>query len=180
MKKELSDQNVQGKYFDASEPNDLVRYGLIPEFIGRFPVIVSTKGLDEDQLVNVLTVPKNALIKQYKYLFALSDVDFHISDCGLRELARIAYKRGTGARGLRSITEKLLLETMFVVPSHPSAHTVYVDGEAVLGERKPILLKHDMTVEKFEALKNESYFGLNEVDGVEFVRIDDEFVENVA
>lgn len=189
MKKELSDQSVQGKYFDAAEPNDLVKYGLIPEFVGRFPVIVSTKGLDEEQLINVLTTPKNALTKQYKYLFAMSDVDFHVTECGLRELARIAYLRGTGARGLRSITEKILLDAMFVVPSHPSVHTVYVDAEAVRGERKPILLKHDMTIDKFEALKrdvnvsgvnSESGFALNGVDGVELVRIDEEFVERVA
>eukprot|EP00816_Leptocylindrus_hargravesii_P003267 CAMPEP_0196804370 /NCGR_PEP_ID=MMETSP1362-20130617/3971_1 /TAXON_ID=163516 /ORGANISM="Leptocylindrus danicus, Strain CCMP1856" /LENGTH=581 /DNA_ID=CAMNT_0042176627 /DNA_START=443 /DNA_END=2188 /DNA_ORIENTATION=- len=190
MKKELSDQNVQGKYFDAAEPNDLVRYGLIPEFVGRFPVIVSTKGLDEEQLINVLTTPKNALTKQYKYLFAMSDVDFHVTDCGLRELARIAYLRGTGARGLRSITEKILLDAMFVVPSHPSVHTVYVDAEAVRGERKPILLKYDMTIEKFEALKRDAHgsgadsekgeFALNGVDGVELVQINEEFVERVA
>jgi len=190
MKKELSDQNVQGKYFDAAEPNDLVRYGLIPEFVGRFPVIVSTKGLDEEQLINVLTTPKNALTKQYKYLFAMSDVDFHVTDCGLRELARIAYLRGTGARGLRSITEKILLDAMFVVPSHPSVHTVYVDAEAVRGERKPILLKNDMTIEKFEALKRDAHgngadsekgeFALNGVDGVELVQINEEFVERVA
>lgn len=153
MKKELEDHKVQGKYFDNAIPKDLVEYGMIPEFVGRFPVIVSTKGLDVDNLVDILTVPRNSLVKQYKYLFAMNDVDFHVTKCGLDEIAKTAFLRGTGARGLRSITENVLMETMFVVPSIPDVHTVYLDAAAVRGERKPIMLKgKDMTVEKYEAL----------------------------
>lgn len=153
MKKDTDDHKVQGKYFDSAIPKDLVQYGMIPEFIGRFPVIVSTKGLSEEDLINIMTEPKNSLLKQYKYLFGMSDVDFHISDCGLSEIAKTAFGRGTGARGLRAITENTLMETMFVVPSIPDAHTVYLDAPAVRGERRPILLKcPDLTVDKFEEL----------------------------
>jgi len=153
MKKELEDHKIQGKYFDNAIPKDLVEYGMIPEFVGRFPVIVSTKGLDVDNLVDILTVPRNSLVKQYKYLFAMNNVDFHVTKCGLDEIAKTAFLRGTGARGLRSITENVLMETMFVVPSIPDVHTVYLDAAAVRGERKPVMLKDpDMTVEKYEAL----------------------------
>jgi len=153
MKKELEDHQVLGKYFDNAIPKDLVEYGMIPEFVGRFPVIVSTKGLDEENLIDILTVPKNSLVKQYKYLFAMNNVDFHVTQCGLEEIAKTAFSRATGARGLRSITENVLMETMFVVPSMPDIHTVYVDSAAVRGDRKPIMLKDpDMTVDKYEAL----------------------------
>jgi len=153
MKKELEDHKVLGKYFDNAIPKDLVEYGMIPEFVGRFPVIVSTKGLDEANLIDILTVPKNSLVKQYKYLFAMNNVDFHVTQCGLEEIAKTAFSRATGARGLRSITENVLMETMFVIPSMPDVHTVYVDAAAVRGDRKPIILKDpDMTVDKYEAL----------------------------
>jgi len=153
MKKELDDHNVQGNYFDNAIPKDLVEYGMIPEFVGRFPVIVSTRGLDVENLVDILTEPKNSLVKQYKYLFAMNDVDFHVTECGLEEIAKTAFDRGTGARGLRSITENVLMETMFIVPSIPDVHTVYMDATAVRGDRKPVLLKDPaMTVEKYEAI----------------------------
>ena len=91
MKKQLSDQKVQATYFDNTIPLDLIEYGIIPEFIGRYPVIVSTKGLDRENLVDILTVPKNSLIKQYKYSFAMLDVDFNVSECGLAEIANTAF-----------------------------------------------------------------------------------------
>jgi ATP-dependent Clp protease ATP-binding subunit ClpX len=152
MKREVEDPKVQGQCFDDVIPKDLVEFGMIPEFVGRFPVIVSTKGLDLDNLVDILTVPRNSIIKQYKRLFAIDDVKFHVTACGLQEIAKTAFKRGTGARGLRSITDQVLMETQYVVPSMTDVHTVYVDAAAVRAERKPILLKGDMTVEKYEAL----------------------------
>lgn len=177
MKKDTDDHKVQGKYFDSAIPKDLVQYGMIPEFVGRFPVIVSTKGLDEENLIDILTKPKNSLLKQYKYLFAMNDVDFHISDCGLKEIAKTAFGRGTGARGLRAITENALMETMFVVPSIPDVHTVYVDAAAIRGERKPILLKDpNVTAEKFTELMKASGGNLEGIEGVEYVAIDREFV----
>jgi len=176
MKKDTDDHNVQGKYFDNAIPKDLVHYGMIPEFIGRFPVIVSTKGLDEENLVDILTTPKNSLYKQYKYLFAMNNVDFHISKCGLLEIAKTAFGRGTGARGLRAITENALMETMFVVPSIPDVHTVYIDAASIRGDRKPILLKNpNLTVAKFEEMMKDSNGVLDDIEGVEVVSIDKEF-----
>ena len=170
MKKDTEDYKVQGKYFDNAIPKDLVQYGMIPEFIGRFPVIVSTKGLSEGDLINIMTEPKNSLLKQYKYLFGMSDVDFHISACGLSEIAKTAFGRGTGARGLRAITENTLMETMFVVPSIPEAHTVYLDAPAVRGERRPILLKDpDLTIEKFEELLQGTNGEIEQIDGADVV-----------
>ena len=89
------------------EPCDLVHYGILPEFVGRFPVIVSTSGLSLEQLVRVLTEPKNALIKQYRYLFALHHVEFHVTNEALEEIAALALVKNTGARGLRSILERV-------------------------------------------------------------------------
>jgi len=172
MKKDTDDHKIQGKYFDNAIPKDLVQYGMIPEFVGRFPVIVSTKGLDEDNLIDILTTPKNSLYKQYKYLFAMNDVDFHISECGLREVARTAFGRGTGARGLRAITENALMETMFVVPSIPNVHTVYLDAAAIRGDRKPILLKNPtLNAKKFEQMMKEKNGKLDGIEGVVTVDI---------
>lgn len=172
MKKAVEDPKVQGKYFDSAIPKDLVEYGMIPEFVGRFPVIVSTKGLELTDLVNILTVPKNSIVKQYKRLFAMDDVNFHITDDGLQEISKTAFSRGTGARGLRSITDAVLMETQYVVPSMPEVHTVFVDDAAVRGERKPILLKDaEMTLEKYEALIKD---GQSEVEGAVPVNIEED------
>ena len=173
MKQEVEDPEVQGRCFDSVIPKDLVDFGMIPEFVGRFPVIVSTKGLDLENLVDILTVPRNSIVKQYKRLFAIDDVKLHVTDCGLEEIAKTAFMRGTGARGLRSITDQILMETQYVVPSMRDVHTVYLDAAAVRGERKPILLKgDDITVEKYEALMQQD--GEVHVDGVMPVYIDDD------
>jgi ATP-dependent Clp protease ATP-binding subunit ClpX len=178
MKKELDDHKVQGKYFDNAIPKDLVEYGMIPEFVGRFPVVVATRGLDVKNMIDILTVPKNSLIKQYKLLFAMNNVDFHVTECGLEELAKTAFSRGTGARGLRSITENVLTETMFVVPSLPDVHTVYLNAAAVRGEEKPVLLRDpNLTVQKYEALLKQ---GVHKISGATPVDISSlDLVENV-
>ncbi|KAL7564627.1 hypothetical protein ACA910_009317 [Epithemia clementina (nom. ined.)] len=134
--KDLASDNPKAldRYFANAIPKDLVEYGMIPEFVGRFPVLVSTNGLDVDHLMDILTVPKNSMMKQYQRLFAMDDVHFHITKQALREIAQTAFARGTGARGLRSIVDKVLMETQFVVPSlDPPVHTVYVDEHAVRG-----------------------------------------------
>ncbi|KAL3942361.1 MAG: hypothetical protein SGBAC_003427 [Bacillariaceae sp.] len=154
MKREVEDPKIQGQCFDDVIPKDLVEFGMIPEFVGRFPVIVSTKGLDLDNLCDILTEPKNSIIKQYRRLFAIDDVKFHITDDGLEEIAKTAFKRGTGARGLRSITDQVLMETQYVVPSLSDVHTVYLDAAAVRGEQPPMLLMDpEISVEKYESLK---------------------------
>jgi len=173
MRRDMSDQDVCGNYLDGALPTDIVSYGLIPEFVGRFSQIVATKGLDVDQLVDVLTTPRNALVKQYRLQFSLNDVDFHVTDGGLREIASVAHGRGTGARGLRSITEPLLLEAMFLVPDRPDVGTVYVDAETVRGERPAVLLGQGMTVERYEALRAEGAEP-GDLEGVTPVVIGDE------
>jgi ATP-dependent Clp protease ATP-binding subunit ClpX len=103
-------------------------------------------------------------MKQYRRLFAMDDVNFHVTDDALKEIAKKAFVRGTGARGLRSISDSVLMETQYVVPSIPDVHTVYLDAIAIRGERKPILLKDaQMTVEKFEALMKEKEQGGDQI-----------------
>jgi ATP-dependent Clp protease ATP-binding subunit ClpX len=156
MKKEMENHKVVGKYFDNAIPKDLIEFGMIPELVGRFPVIVSTKGLDITDLVNILTVPKNSIIKQYKRLFAMDDVDFHVTEEGLQEIAKTAHARGSGARGLRSITDAVLMETQYMVPSMEDVHTVYLSDEAVQGKSKPIVLTDPaLTLEKYMACLKE-------------------------
>ena len=137
------------EYFDAAVPQDLNSYGLIPEFVGRFPLIVSTKALTREALVDVMTLPKNSLMKQYNYLFSLNGVGFHVTKEGLEAIADIAHSRGTGARGLRAITENLLMESFYVAPSSTTSGTVFVDSSAVRGVRPPILLRGGVEVEEF-------------------------------
>lgn len=159
LKKNIHHNSIlQGKYFDQAIPKDLIDYGMIPEFVGRFPVITTTKGLDIDSLVDILTKPKNSIMKQYKRLFAMDDVHFHVTEEALKQIAKTAFARGTGARGLRSISDAVLMETQYIVPSMSNVHTVYLDEYAVRNERKPILLKDpNMTVEMFELLMKEKY-----------------------
>lgn len=180
MKKDTDDYQVQGKYFDNAIPKDLVNYGMIPEYVGRFPVIVSTKGLDEQNLIDILTVPKNSLMKQYRYLFSMNDVKFHITQCGLSAIAKMAFSRGTGARGLRAITENVLMETMFVIPSIEECHSVYVDAASVGGKRQPILLKDpSMTIDNLEKIMKEKGDLPDDFAGAEAVHIDEECNEEL-
>ncbi|MBB5038703.1 ATP-dependent Clp protease ATP-binding subunit ClpX [Prosthecobacter dejongeii] len=123
------------------EPEDLLGYGLIPEFIGRLPVICSLEALSEQELVRVLTEPKNALLKQYAKLMNMDGVDLNINKEGLLAMAREAAKRGTGARGLRSIFERIMLDVMYDVPSRVDVRSVSINEAVVKGERPPILRK---------------------------------------
>ena len=123
------------------EPEDLLGYGLIPEFVGRLPVICSLEELTEQELVRVLTEPKNALLKQYAKLMHMDGVDLNINKDGLLAMAREAVKRGTGARGLRSIFERIMLDVMYDVPSRVDVKSVSINEAVVKGERPPILRK---------------------------------------
>lgn len=120
-------------------PEDLMKFGIIPEFIGRVPIITALEKLTEDDLVQILTKPKNALIKQYQELLALDEVELEFKDDALRAIANMAIERNTGARGLRAIVEEAMLDTMFDIPSRDDVKKVIVTKEAVLGTGKPEL-----------------------------------------
>lgn len=126
---------------DSVEPEDLKRFGLIPEFIGRFPVLAALSPLSEESLINIMVEPKNSLVKQYQKLFEFDGVALEFTDEALREIAKIAMERGTGARGLRSVMEHLLRKPMFEVPSEESAIRVVVTDKVVRGEQQ-IELEH--------------------------------------
>ncbi len=134
------DTREVGDILQGVEPDDLMRFGLIPEFIGRLPVIATLENLDEEALVTILTEPKNALIKQYERLFDMEDVKLTFSEDALKAVARKAIARKTGARGLRSIMEGILLDTMFDLPGHGGVEEVVVNGEVVEGEAQPLLI----------------------------------------
>jgi ATP-dependent Clp protease ATP-binding subunit ClpX len=129
-------------------PEDLMKFGLIPEFIGRLPVIATLEDLDEDALIRILTEPKNALIKQYTKLFELEDVELKFTDDALHEIAKKAIVRKTGARGLRAILEELLLELMYDIPGREDVSEVVINGEAVRGEAEPLLGLNKKKAEK--------------------------------
>lgn len=122
------------------EPEDLVKYGLIPEFIGRLPVVASLEALDEEALLQILQTPKNALTKQYGALFDMENVELEFRDDGLRAIAKKAMQRKTGARGLRSIVEDVLLTTMYELPSMEKVSKVVIDETVVEGESDPIII----------------------------------------
>ena len=138
--KENDDRGV-GEMFKELEPEDLLKFGLIPEFVGRLPVIATLSDLDEVALVSILTEPKNALVKQYQRLFELEGVKLTFTDEALTAIARRAIKRKTGARGLRSIMEEILLDSMFELPGMTSVDEIVVNEEAVEnGAAKPLLI----------------------------------------
>lgn len=121
------------------EPEDLIKYGLIPEFVGRLPVVATLEELDEDALVKILTDPKNALTKQYSKLFEMQGASIDFKESALRRVAEKAMERKTGARGLRSILEQVLLETMYELPSLPEVKNIVIDKSVVDGESEPLL-----------------------------------------
>ena len=129
-----------GQLFAEVEAEDLIKYGLIPEFVGRLPVVATLEELDESALVQILTEPKNALIKQYKHLFEMEGAELEFRDDSLIAIARKAMERKTGARGLRTIVENVLLNTMYELPSADNICKVVIDGGVILGESEPILV----------------------------------------
>jgi ATP-dependent Clp protease ATP-binding subunit ClpX len=129
-----------GEVFKSLEPEDLLKFGLIPEFVGRLPVIATLEDLDEAALVTILTEPKNALVKQYQRLFELEDTKLTFTDDALKAIAKRAIERKTGARGLRSIMEDILLDTMFELPGMDSVEEVVVNEEAVISATPPLMI----------------------------------------
>ncbi|MBE6399242.1 MAG: ATP-dependent Clp protease ATP-binding subunit ClpX [Lentisphaerae bacterium] len=134
---DADDEKNTAKLLHECEPEDLVHFGLIPELIGRLPVMAALEPLDKDALVRVLKEPKNALVKQYKRLLAMDDVELSFTDEALAELAAQAVKRGTGARGLRALMENLMLDLMFDAPSGSGRASCEISAEVVRGEAKP-------------------------------------------
>ncbi|HEV2082619.1 MAG TPA: ATP-dependent Clp protease ATP-binding subunit ClpX [Brevundimonas sp.] len=134
------DERRTGDILKNVEPDDLMRFGLIPEFIGRLPVLATLEDLDEVALVKILTEPKNALVKQYKRLFEMENVELTFTDDALSAVAKKAITRKTGARGLRSILEGILLETMFELPTFEGVEEVVVNAEVIEGKAQPLLI----------------------------------------
>jgi ATP-dependent Clp protease ATP-binding subunit ClpX len=132
------DERRTGEVLRQVEPEDLLKFGLIPEFVGRLPVIATLEDLDEAALVKILSEPKNALVKQYRKLFELEEVGLTFTDDALSAIARKAIQRKTGARGLRSIVEAILLDTMFDLPQLDGVSEIVIDHEVVDGRKEPI------------------------------------------
>ena len=132
------DERRTGEILRQVEPDDLQRFGLIPEFIGRLPVIATLEDLDEEALVKILVEPKNALVKQYQKLFDMEEVELEFAEEALHSVAKKAIERKTGARGLRSILEGILLDTMFDLPSMEGVDEVHIDKDVVEGRKDPV------------------------------------------
>ncbi|MCH9696994.1 MAG: ATP-dependent Clp protease ATP-binding subunit ClpX [Gammaproteobacteria bacterium] len=140
---EVKSKDDQADMFDIMndvEAEDLVKYGLIPEFVGRLPVVAMLEELDEDALITILKEPKNALVKQYQKLFEMEGVDLEFREDALRSIAWKAMERKTGARGLRTILEQILLETMYTLPSDDNIEKVVIDSGVVSGESQPLMV----------------------------------------
>ena len=138
-----NDDRGVGEIFKDLEPEDLLKFGLIPEFVGRLPVLATLEDLDEDALVTILTKPKNALVKQYQRLFELEDAELTFTDDALKAISKKAIERKTGARGLRSILEDILLDTMFELPGLKNVTEVVVNEEAVSSDTQPLIIYAD-------------------------------------
>jgi len=138
--KSLSDRKSASALIQTVEPEDLIKYGLIPEFVGRLPVVATMDELDEEQLVKILVEPKNALTKQYERMFEMENCEIEFRDDALRKVARKSMERKTGARGLRSIMENVLLDTMYDLPSTDGVTKVVIDSGVIGGESKPLMI----------------------------------------
>ncbi len=140
--KSREEKNI-GAILNMILPQDLLRFGLIPEFVGRVPIIVTLEALDNDALISILTEPKNALVKQYKKLFELDGVDLEFNEDALQAIAEEALRRNTGARGLRAIIEDIMLEVMYEVPSRMDVTKVLITKDVLLKNEKPLLVTVD-------------------------------------
>ncbi len=148
-----ADDKKVGELIKTLEPEDLLKYGLIPEFIGRMPIVATLEDLDEQSLVKILKEPKNSLIKQYQQIFRFEGAKLIFKEEALLEIAKKSVTKKTGARGLRTILESLLLKTMFDLPSQENVKEVIIDRSVVLGEKEPIVVysKNKEITDKFSA-----------------------------
>jgi ATP-dependent Clp protease ATP-binding subunit ClpX len=131
-------KNQIGDLFSKVEPEDLLQYGLIPEFVGRLPIVATLDELDESALMRILTEPKNALIKQYQKLMAIDEVKLKFTEGALLAIAKKAYEQKTGARGLRAILESIMLDVMYDIPSQPDVKEVLVTEDVIRRKGEPI------------------------------------------
>jgi ATP-dependent Clp protease ATP-binding subunit ClpX len=141
--KSKDDKRAVGEILRGVEPEDLIKFGLIPEFVGRLPVVATLQELDEEALVEILIEPKNALIKQYQKLFSMEGVELEIRPAALTAIAKRALERKTGARGLRSILEGVLLDTMYELPGMENVSKVVIDENMISGDAQPIMIYAD-------------------------------------
>ena len=137
-----------GDVFRHVEPEDLLKFGLIPEFVGRLPVLATLEDLDEAALIQILEQPKNALVKQYQRLFEMESVELSFQEDALRAIAKKAIERKTGARGLRSIMESMLLDTMFDLPTLEGVQEVVISEEVIEGNARPLYIYSERKAEK--------------------------------
>lgn len=142
------DEKAVGEVLKEVEPEDLVKFGLIPEFIGRLPMIATLEELDKDALVRILTEPKNSLVRQYQKLFEMEDVELEFRPAALQSVATLAMERKTGARGLRSIMEAALLETMYRIPSEKHVSKVVIEEGVITGDSEPLIMYENTEVNK--------------------------------
>jgi ATP-dependent Clp protease ATP-binding subunit ClpX len=141
--KSKDDRKAVGDVLRSVEPEDLIKFGLIPELIGRLPVVATLEELSTEALVEILIEPKNALVKQYQKLFSMEGVELEVRPAALQAIARKALKRKTGARGLRSILENVLLDTMYELPGMDNVSKVVIDENMISGDNKPLLIYAD-------------------------------------
>ncbi len=146
--KSINDKKSMTQLLQTAEPEDLIKYGLIPEFVGRLPVVATLDELDEAQLVKILVEPRNALTKQYARLFEMEGAHIEFREDALRTVARKSMERKTGARGLRSILESVLLDTMYDLPSLDNISKIVVDGAVINGDSKPLMIYEGKGLQK--------------------------------
>ena len=139
-----SKKDGEQKSLEDVQPQDLIKYGVIPEFVGRLPIVVSLNALTEDALVKIMTEPKNAIVKQYKKLVEMDDVVLEVEDDAIREIAKRAMSLKTGARGLRTIFESIMLDTMYELPDDDSVEKIIIDKDVVSGLKKPSIIKKEI------------------------------------
>jgi len=149
--KAQSDKRTVSQIFRTVEPEDLIKYGLIPEFVGRMPVAATLEELNKEELVRILLEPKNALVKQYVRLFEMEGTELELREDALKAIAQKAMERKTGARGLRSILENVLLDTMYDLPSMDDVAKVVVDESVVQGKSKPLILYNNLEKKRISA-----------------------------
>ena len=146
------DESEIGAVLKQVMPQDLVKFGLIPEFIGRVPITITLDGLDRDALIRILTEPKNALVKQYQKLFSFDDVKLEFNKDAIEAIADLALERRTGARGLRSIMESVMMDTMYKIPSDDSIEECIITKQSVEGQTQPLVVHSDSG--KIEKMKD--------------------------